>query len=197
MGIFDKLFKKHKEDESEEKVYQEYGVANLYDIIKNQYSDDVHHVRLGINKQVDSYTASGESETEYTSIDYMLQIKLYYGEDYGYEDDYDTPGLGLVNIIINNSTGAILSESESGSIVFSDSISEESYFFDEFEELFNSDVKYFGDHLIAEFNNAINDFGKAWGNPSDDQNDKIELEKLFDFKKILIRLQEYQAKKKV
>ena len=184
-----------KEDESEEKVYQEYGVANLNDTIKNQYSEDVHHVRLGINKRVDSYTRSGESEMEYTSIDYMLQIKLYYGEDYGYEDDYDTPGLGLVNIIINNSTGAILSESESGSIVFSDPISEESYFFDEFEELFDSDIEDFGDQLKTEFNNAINSFEKDWvNNIKSDKDFKIELEKLFDFNKILTRLKEYQFK---
>ena len=184
-----------KEDESEEKVYQEYGVANLNDSIKNQYSEDVHHVRLGINKRVDSYTRSGESEMEYTSIDYMLQIKLYYGEDYGYEDDYDTPGLGLVNIIINNSTGAILSESESGSIVFSDPISEESYFFDEFEELFDSDIENFGDQLKTEFNNAINSFEKDWvNNIKSDKDFKIELEKLFDFNKILTRLKMYQVK---
>ena len=184
-----------KEDESEEKVYQEYGVANSNDTIKNQYSEDVHHVRLGINKQVDSYTTSGESEMEYTSINYMLQIKLYYGEDYGYEDDYDTPGLGLVNIIINNSTGSILSESESGSIVFYDPISEESYFFDEFEELFDSDIEDFGDQLKTEFNNAINSFEKGWvNNIKSDKDFKIELEKLFDFNKILTRLKEYQVK---
>ena len=126
-----------------------------------------------------------------------MKIKLYYEGDDEYEDDYETPGLVIVDVMLNDSNGAILSSSEREGLVFCNPKSEESYFFDEFEELFNSDIKYFGDHLIAEFNNAINDFGKAWGNPSDDQNDKIELEKLFDFKKILIRLQEYQAKKKL
>ena len=185
--------------ELEDSKFKEYGVANLQEIIKNEWSEELDHIRLGITRRVDHFESNEESNqgVEYTSIEYSLKIKLYYEGDDEYEDDYETPGLVIVDFMLNDSNGAILSSSEREGLVFCDPKSEETYFFDEFEELFNSDVKYFGDHLIAEFNNAINDFGKAWGNPSDDQNDKIELEKLFDFKKILIRLQEYQAKNKV
>ena len=193
------LGEKEINEELEDSKFQEYGVANLQEIIKNEWSEELDHIRLGIIRRVDHFESNEESNQgiEYTSIEYSLKIKLYYEEDDEYEDDYETPGLVIVDVMLNDSNGAILSSSEREGLVFCNPKSEESYFFDEFEELFNSDVKYFGDHLIAEFNNAINDFGKAWCNPSDDQNDKIELEKLFDFKKILIRLQEYQAKKKV
>lgn len=193
------LGEKEINEELEDSKFQEYGVANLQEIIKNEWSEELDHIRLGITRRVDHFESNEESNQgiEYTSIEYSLKIKLYYEGDDEYEDDYETPGLVIVDVMLNDSNGAILSSSEREGLVFCDPKSEETYFFDEFEELFNSDVKYFGDHLIAEFNNAINDFGKAWGNPSDDQNDKIELEKLFDFKKILIRLQEYQAKKKV
>ena len=193
-----------KEDESEEKVYQEYGVANLNDIIKpigeeSWYDEEVQHIRLSINRREDCYVL-GESKIEnyYRYIKYWLSIILYCGEEDGYESSYDTSGLLFVNIIINNSTGAILSETVKEAFYKYDNKeslgndAEYDLFFDEFEELFDSDIRQYGDQLKTEFNNAINSFEKSWNEY--DTLGKGEIINLFDFNKILTRLKEYQVK---
>ena len=200
----------------EKEVDQDYCIRGVNVFISHlkKYLPDVDHFKLAFIRLEESFTENNDETNEYTIISYYLHMYIGYNEKvYLDANDYslnqDCCPIPIFAFLVSNKDNIIKPTKEISNLCYKELQRNESYFFDEFEKLFNEDIKKYGNDLKPVIDEGINSFDKTLKNLSsikDAQNlymskklfdfEKISngymYETLFDFEKILNRFKEYQ-----